>query len=76
MFASELKNRIEEACYYHLAWNRASGEGMTLPPEMKVVVPYYKEDGTFYGYGAAYAYYDQGLNALVIEQMPEMILGQ
>jgi hypothetical protein len=76
MFASELKNLIDQSCNTHLIWHRASGDGMTIPPEMKIVVPYYKDDGTFYGYGEAFAYYEPSLSAFVIEQRPEMILGQ
>lgn len=76
MFASELKKLIDEGCNYHLTWHRASGEGMTVPPEMKIVVPYFNKEGSFYGYGAAYAYYEPELGAFVIEQRPEMIMGQ
>ena len=75
MFVSELRNRLDEACNQHMMFHRASGE-MTLPPELKIVVPYFNSDGTFYGYGDAYVYFEPGLDRFVIEQPPEMILGQ
>jgi hypothetical protein len=43
---------------------------MTVPPELKILVPYYREDGTFYGYGEAFAYYDPLVGGLIIEQIP------
>jgi hypothetical protein len=70
MFASELKNIIDQSCNSHLIWHRSSGDGMTVPPELKILVPYYREDGTFYGYGEAFAYYDPLVGGLIIEQIP------
>lgn len=74
MYTSQLKARLDEANREHMLFHRASGE-LSLPPELKVAVPYYNENG-FYGYGDAYVYYDSGLDRLIIEQPPDMILGQ
>lgn len=75
MFISELKARIEEASRDHMMFHRASGE-LSLPAELKVAVPYYDVEGKFYGYGDASVYYEPGLDRFIIEQPPDIILGQ
>jgi hypothetical protein len=76
MFASELKNIIELESNVHFIWCRTSGEGNQAPAEMKILVPYFKEDGTFYGYGEANAYYDPQLGGLIIEQIYQGTVAQ
>lgn len=67
MFASELKNKIDSACNEHLAVFRAAGD-MSLPPDLKILVPYFNENMEFIGYDTPKVYYDVPMGALIIEQ--------